>query len=145
MIAFQDVAGVAPTRVLYGNVSWNKRRIAHRAQNTAGGFASAAMSVDEVAQSLGLQSGLVSKERYQTTPAAKSKVVGDIVIIYHAEAGQTTEDPSNIKRFVSPTMGGTPFRVYEQVISSKLIDITVEHYSQIVVTSTLGIRQLTIS
>lgn len=145
VIAFQDAAGVSPTRILYGTVAWNKRRIAHRAQSTSGGFASAAMSVQEVAESIGLNEGLVSKERYQTTPSAKGKVVGDVVLVYAAEAGGTPEDPSNIKRFVSPSAGGSKFRVYEQVINSKLTDITVEHYSHIVVTSTLGIRKLTIS
>lgn len=145
VIAAQDASGVNPTRILYGTVAWNKRRLSHRAQKTSGGFASAGMTVAEVAAQLGLDDGMVSKERYQDAPTTKAKVVGDIVLLYLAEAGQTPEDPSNIKRFTSPTMGGTPVRVYEQVISAKLVDITVEHYSQIVVTSTLGIRKLTIS
>ena len=145
VIAFQDASGVNPTRILYGTVAWNKRRLAHRAQSTAGGFASAQQSVQEVAEQLGLNAGLVSKERYQSAVATKTKVVGDIVLVYNAEAGQTPEDASNIKRFVSPTQGGTKFRVYEQIVNSKLVDITVEHYSNIIVTSTLGVRKLTIS
>lgn len=145
VIAFQDSAGVSPNRGLYGHVSWNKRKISHRAQNTAGGFASAGLSPDEVAGIIGVDEVRVSKERYQSSTSAKTKVVGDIVIVYLAESGATTEDASNIKRFVSPTMGGTPFRVYEQQINAKLVDITVEHYSNIIVTSTLGIRKLTIS
>lgn len=145
VIAFQDAAGVNPTRIGYGTVAWNKRRLSHRAQNTAGGFASAAMTVAEVAESLGLQSGHVSKERYQSGAATKSKVVGDIVLVFHAEDGQTPEDASNIKRFWSPTESGGPVRVYEQQLSAKLTALTVEHYSNIIVTSTLGIRKLTIS
>lgn len=145
VIAFQDSAGVSPTRGLYGHVSWNKRKLSHRAQNTAGGFSSAGLKPEEVAGIIGVDELRVSKERYQSSASAKSKVVGDIVLIYLAESGQTTEDASNIKRFTSPTMGGTPFRVYEQQVNAKLVDITVEHYSNVIVTSTLGIRKLTIS
>ena len=36
-------------------------------------------------------------------------------------------------------------RVYEQQVSAKMIDLTVEHYSNVLVTSTVGLRTLTIS
>lgn len=145
LIAFQDAAGLFPNRALYGVIAWNKRRIAHRAQLNAGGFASAAMTPKEAAQWFGLDDILVSRERYQDAPTTKAKVLGDYVIAYLAESGQSPEDPSNIKRFVSPTEGGTPIRVYEQQINAKLFDITVEHYSNVVITSTLGIQKLTVS
>jgi hypothetical protein len=64
---------------------------------------------------------------------------------FFAEAGQSTEDASNVKRFVSAVEGGGDVRVYEQQVSAKLVDITVEHNSNIVITSTLGIVKLTIS
>lgn len=145
IIAGGDIAGVQHTRALYGLTSWNKRRIAHRAQNTAGGFASAAMVENEVAGYLGLDGVHVSKERYQSGASTKTQVVNNLVLLYIAESNQTTEDPSNIKRFTSPTVGGTPVRVYEQIVNSKLVDITVEHYSLVVICSTLGIQQLTVS
>ncbi len=145
VIAYQDSAGINPTRILYGTVAWNKRGLSHEAQTSAGGFGAANRTVQQVAEYLGLDAGLVSKERYQSAAATKSKVVGDVVIIYNAEGGQTTEDPSNIKRFVSPCMGGGKYRVYEQRIGAKFTDLTVEHYSRVVICSTLGIRSLTIS
>ena len=37
------------------------------------------------------------------------------------------------------------YRVYEQPISSKLIDLTIEHYSNCSITSTVGLRKLTIT
>lgn len=142
MIAFQDAAGIAPSRGLIGHKAWQYRRRCFRAQNTAGGFASAGMKEQEVADFLGLDAIFVSRERYQSSAAAKTKIVGDSAYLFFAEANQTNDDPSNVKRFVSPTLGGTPFRVYEQQINAKLIDITVEHYSNIVVTSTLGIQKI---
>jgi hypothetical protein len=53
------------------------------------------------------------------------------------------DDPSNVKRFWTPTSAGV-VAVYREEFP-KYVDITVEHYSNIVVTSTLGIEMLTIS
>lgn len=148
VVAFADVVGMLPTRALYGHTAWVKRQASHEAQNTAGGFAAAQRTVSEVAEFLGLDDGYVSKERFETgsysTPA-KTQIVNNLVILFLAQQNQGPEDPSNIKRFVSQTQGGTPFRVFEQVIDAKRVDITVEHYSDIVATSTLGIQQLTVS
>ena len=59
-----------------------------------------------------------------------------------------TEDPPNLKRFVSSfdaEQGGGFVRVYRQQISAKLVALTVEHYSKIIVTYSGGIRKWTIS
>ncbi len=45
----------------------------------------------------------------------------------------------------SGEQGGGLIRVYVQQISSKLVAITVEHYSKIVVTFATGIRKWTVS
>ncbi len=63
---------------------------------------------------------------------------------YRAEPNALPDDPSSIKRFVTNS-GGTAIRVFRQEIGLKFIDITVEHYSAIIISSTLGIRQLTVS
>jgi hypothetical protein len=90
----------------------------------------------------------VSRERYQSGAAAKSEVLGSAVYAFFAEDGVDTEDPSNIKRFVSNfsgEQGGGLVRVYVQQVSAKLVAITVEHYSKVIVTSTLGMRKWTIN
>lgn len=145
LIAGADLAGVYPTRVLYGDTAWNKRGISHRAQNTAGGFSSASMNEAQVAAMLGVDQVMVSRERYSSSATARTQVVNNLVLAYIAEANMTPEDPSSIKRFVSAVEGGGRFRVYRQEVNSKLVDITVEHYSLIAVTSTLGIQKLTVS
>ncbi len=43
------------------------------------------------------------------------------------------------------TDSGGPMRVYVQQITSKLVDISVEKYELIKITSTLGIRKFTVS
>lgn len=145
LIAAQTASGVYPNRVLYGHTAWSKRRLAHRAQNTAGGFASAAMTPQEVASYLMADRAMVSKERFQSTAAAKAEIVNNLVLEFTANDGMTPEDPSNIKRFVSPVEGGGTLRVYERPLGAKLYEIIVEHYELIKITSTVGLRKLTIS
>jgi len=145
LITAQDTSGIFPTRVGYGATAWQKRSRCFRANNSAGNFAGSPLTVQEVAEYLQLMEGYVSKERYQSSASAKSQIVSNLVFLFMAMAGQTREDASNIKRFVSPCVGGTPMRVYMQQVSMKLRDITVEHYSNIAITSNLGIQQVTVS
>ena len=141
-----DLLGFGLNRILFGQTAWRKRALAHRAQTVAGGIASSQrMTPSEVAQLLGVDEIRVSKERYSTSATARSQIVAGYVIMFYAESGLGTEDPSNIKRFVSPVEGGGKVRVYEQQVSAKLVDITDEHYSNIVATSTTGLRKLTVS
>ena len=98
----------------------------------------AALMVDKV---------LISRERYQSAASTKSELLGAVVYSFFAMDGVDTEDPSNIKRFVSTfdaEQGGGLFRVYVQQISSKLVAITVEFYEKIVITYASGIRKITV-
>ncbi len=145
-ITYTGVVGLPPSNLLYDLTAWSKRVLSHRAQNLAGGFASAGITVDQVANFVGVQRGAIARHYYQSSPTAKTGILGgNLVLLYMAQPNQTVDDPSNIKRFVTQTLGGTMVRVYEQQVTMKLVDITVELYSDIVITSTLGIRKLTIS
>lgn len=143
--AFGDTSGLNPNKLLLGLSAWTKRKATLRAQNNPGGYSSANFTPAELAASLMLDGVFVSRERYQSSASAKSRIVPNTGIIFLGEANQSPEDPSNLKRFVSNTAGGTPFRVYEQVINSKLVDISVEHYSNILPTANIGVQQLTIT
>ena len=112
---------------------------------SAGGYASAALTPEALASLLAVDMVKVSRERYQSTASAKAEIVNNLVLMYYAQDGVDTEDPSHTKRFWTPCQGGEKFRVYRQQISSKLVAITVEHYSKIVVTFTSGIRKFTVS
>lgn len=145
LIAGAALLGFKVNRVLFGETAWSKRFLSHRSQTVAGGFASSTMTPAQVAGLLGLQEVRVSSARYATSATARTEIVSNLVIEFFAESGMDTEDASNIKRFVSPCEGGGDVRVYEQQVSSKIIEISVEHYSNIVATSTTGLRKLTIS
>ena len=145
LVTGATATGIRPNRVLYGDTAWTKRGLSHRAQNSAGGYASAALTPEALASLLAVDMVKVSRERYQSTASAKAEIVSNLVLMYYAQDGVDTEDASHTKRFWTPCQGGEKFRVYRQQISSKLVAITVEHYSKIVVTFTSGIRKFTVS
>jgi len=133
-----------PTNVaVYSLSAWYARERAHRANNTAGGFASAAMTPDQVAAALMLDKVFVNRSVYQSTSAAKAAIAGAYVMLYYAAQIPDLDDPSNVKQFWSPTESGR-IRVYREE-HVKTIDITVERYSVIAIPSALGILVLTIS
>jgi hypothetical protein len=145
LIAAVDASGVRPNRMVFGDVAWNKRLVSHRAQATAGGFASSALTPEQLASFFGVDGVRVSRERYQSSATAKSKLVPDVVLLFYGRNNVTGEDATHAKRFWSPVEGGGRFRVYEQVVSAKMVDITVEHYSNTLITASVGLRKLTIS
>jgi hypothetical protein len=83
----------------------------------------------------------IIKARFQSSASAKSSVVPSVVYSYLAQAGVGKDDPSNVKRFITPTDAGR-YKVYVQRYD-KFTDISVEHYTNTVITSTLGIRKIT--
>ncbi len=154
LIIGKTAIGLPLTRAIYGYTAWQKRILSLRAQSHAGGFANNAMTEAELAAFLGLKAVRRSNEIYveggattTTKDAVFDTLAGTtgIVLYYLAESGQGRDDASNIKRFVSNTAGGGEYRVYRHEVSAKLVDITVEHYSKIVITSNLGVRQHTVS
>jgi hypothetical protein len=149
LITATTATGVRPNRVIYGDTAWNKRYVSYEAQKNYTAFAGVAnLSPEQVAARLMVDRILISKERYQSGAAAKSEIVSNLVMAFFAQDGVDTEDPSHVKRFVSnfdAEQGGGRVRVYIQQISSKLVAITVEHYSKVVVTFSTGIRKWTIS
>lgn len=141
----RTASGVGFNRIGVGDTAWSKRQLAHRAQNSSGGFASAVMTEAQVAALVGVDRLLVSKERYQVNPTTKAEIVSNKVLMFNAMDGADTEDASNIKTFVSEYEEGGFFRIFEQQISANLVAFTVSYEELQKITSTLGIRQFTIS
>jgi hypothetical protein len=137
-----DARGIPSNVVAYGQTAWVYRSQSLRAQTVAGGIANAGLTPEQLAAWLGVDAVLVSKTRYQSTAAAKAKAIGGAyVLMFCASQMEDKDDPSNIKRFVTPTESGD-FRVYREE-HAKYVDVSVEHYSNIVITSTLGVRTVT--
>ncbi|MDR1436337.1 MAG: hypothetical protein LBI39_03995 [Puniceicoccales bacterium] len=135
--AATDESGVRPNRILFGEGAWDVRANSYDGQNVAAAQRSAAMGPEELARKLFVDSIRVFGARYQSTASAKSKIVGNDIYAFSAQDGIVKDEPANIKRFVTP-VDGNNFRVYGEE-HSKYTDITVEHYSNIMVTSSAGI------
>ena len=138
-----DQSGVRPNRLLFGESAWDLRMTSLESQNSAVAFKGAAMEKDELAGKFMLDGCEVLSSRYQSAPATKSKILADAVFAFFAQNTISKDEPSNLKRFYTPTEEGGAFRVYCDE-HAKYTDITVEHYSSIVATSALGVRKLTV-
>ena len=148
LVTAADLIGLRPNRVGYGDTSWSKRILAHRAQNTAGGFGSSSQTPDQLAAWLQVDKVSVVKSRYTASATARTQVVGNLVLMFLAESGVDNNDPSNIKRFISmgpSEQGGGQYQVYSQRVSANRHIIAVGQYELTKITSTLGIRKFTVS
>lgn len=146
--AAADSAGIYPNRVLYGKSALLKRRKSYGAQTNAAGFANRGLTLEDMAAEYDVDKVMVSRERFQSSASAKSQILGSKVFMFFAEDGVDEEDPTHIKRFISKftgEQGGGFERVYVQVLSAKLVAITVERYEKLVATTTLGLRKLTVT
>ena len=137
-------SGIRPNRILFGESAWDKRMTCLESQNSAVAFKGASMLQSELAGKFLLDGCEVLSSRYQSTSSQKSQILGDTVFAFFGQNTVSKDEPSNLKRFYTPTEEGSAFRVYCDE-HAKYTDITVEHYSSIVATSKLGVRKLTIN
>ncbi len=138
-----DDSGVRPNRLLLGESAWDMRMSCLEKQNSAVAFKGSAMAQEELAQKFLLDGCKVMSARYQVSPTAKSQIAGRNVYAFFAQNSVSKDEPSNLKRFYTPMEEGSPFRVYCDE-TAKYTDITVEHYSSIVATSSLGVRKISV-
>lgn len=136
-----DARGIDSNFCLYGGGAWTKRFLSLGLGSNAARHQTRNLTPEQLRELMMLDGLVVSKFRYQSSATAKSKIVADKVYTYYVKRGAMPDDPSNIKRFVTPVPGGGVFRVYVEPIL-KRTRVTVEHYSRIVLTSSLGIRKI---
>jgi hypothetical protein len=135
-----DARGIDSNIVVYCGGAWNRRFLSLGIGSNAARHQTRNLTPQQLAELLGVESVVKAKIRYQSSATAKTKI-GDLkVFSYYAKRGATPNDPSNIKRFVTPVPGGGMFRIYIQPLLKRTA-ITVEHYSSIDLTSSLGIRK----
>ena len=140
----QEDSGLRPNKLLFSGEAYDLWQDCFESKSTAGGFANAGRTPDEIARSLNLAGGgRVSEEVAQVSGAAPGPIVTSVYLFY-AESGIMRDDPSHVKRFTSGTQAGTPFAVYVEE-HAKFTDVTVEHYNQIVAVDTKGANRLTVT
>lgn len=143
LLASADITGIRPNVVLIGDAAWEGRRNAYEALNTPKAGKAADMTPQQLATSIMVDLVEVLTARYQVSATAKAQIVSNLVFSYLAQQGVSKDDPSAVKRFTSPARGGGRWGVYVQEYE-KFTDISVELYSNIVVTGT-GIQKLTVT
>lgn len=136
-----DARGIDCNTVLYGGGAWVTRFLSLGIGSNAARHQTRNLTPQQVAQLLMVDRLAIAKFRRQTGASTKGKIVGDKVYAYYTKAGATANDASNVKRFVTPVPGGGMFRVYVEAVL-KRTRVTVEHYSSIDLTSSLGIRKI---
>ena len=139
-----DESGVRPNRMIFGEDAWGMRLDSLESQSSSVAFRAGAMTPAELGAKLMLDGCMVVSARYQQTAAAKAKIASNRLFAFCAYDGIAKDEPSNLKRFYTPTEEGSAFRVYCDE-HAKYTDITVEHYSSIIAASELGVRSLAIS
>lgn len=147
----QDVLGIIDSAVirpnfgLMGPGAWTKRNISHRVQTSAGGFASATLTEEQVGSQYGLSKFKVPRNKYATGGSTASNVLGNYVLLGTSMSGMSRDDFSNLKTFVAPAKGGKRV-VYIRQIGDKRWRIAVSTGKRLVaVTSTVGAELITIS
>lgn len=147
LLTSEESVGLRPNRVAYGSRAWSYRQSGFRGAvgDRPGANASADWTPDRLAQFLMVDVLSFGEVRYRQTATQLANFIGDSVYMFNASEGLSTEDPSNFKRFVSTTEGGLDYAVHVDDSHPKLIVYYVEHYSQIALTSPLGIRKATVS
>jgi hypothetical protein len=137
-------SGIRPNRILLGESAWDLRSSAYEGQETAGAIGSVALSPEALARKLFVEGVQVVAARYQSTETFKAALVGAVAYAFYAQEALSKDEPSNLKRFVTPAEDGRLFRVYVEE-STKYTDLSVEHYSSVIATSDLGIQKLSVS
>jgi hypothetical protein len=138
-----DISGVRPNRIIFGEGVWDLRSSVYDNQSTAAAQRAATLTMEGLARKFFVDEIRVFSARYQSSPTAKSMIVGNDVYLFYTQNEIVKDEPANIKRFVTPIDGGN-FRVYLEE-HSKFTDISVEQYSNIIITAESGIKWVTVT
>lgn len=137
-------SGLIPNRMLVDWQAWVFRRQGLAAQFTAASLASYQQTLADWASMLPIDQAKVSKAVYQTSATQKTLIANSKVVFFIGQDAPSRDDPTNVKRFVTP-VGDGDFRVYRQPVGAKFVDISVEYYDTVVGTATVGAQSLTIT
>lgn len=136
--------GFKANRILYGEAATLIRKNSYRAQNNAGGYASASLNDADLAPSLNLDRARVNAERYNNA-GSKDTFLGSKFLLFTAQDAESPEDASNVARHVANTdFGGGQYATYIEERLKKTI-LTVENYELFATQHTGGAALVTIN
>lgn len=146
MNAYHIAAGIDCNTLVFGRTAWTNRLTTLRALATAGGFAGAGKTAQELADWLNVGEVFRSNAVYQSASATKTLVTSTKILFFNKSTSGMREDPSNIKYFWSPvSQGGSQIAAFRYEEGRKKIVVGVEHNELLAVTYTGGIQTITAS
>jgi hypothetical protein len=125
--AVESAVGVRPNRIIMTASAWTARTVTLRAQTSLLAVSSAMLTPDQLGAQLGVK--LMVPDAVDFAPGSA------LVFAFYQQDGGFTEDISTIKRFQSLCADGALFRSYKRQVGNKTWEVTVEHYSRLVLTS----------
>jgi hypothetical protein len=140
-----DTRGIDANRVVFGYGAWNLRLSALGLQANNAASQMYQQTPEQLALFYGVEKVEIAKHRYQNAATTKAQMLGNTVVAFYALDEAVPEDPSDLKRFWTPCENGLKFAVYLVPVGSKFVDLTVECYSKVIGTGTVGVRKLTVS
>jgi len=144
--AYHTSTGIYPNTVSYGKQALLGRFLQLRNQATAGAFAGAAsMTMPQIATSVRVENAYELDVAYQSSATAKTAIGNTIAMVHYAARTANKYDPSNIRYFWSPTVGGARVEAFRYEVGSSQVVVGVRHCELIAIPFTGGIRTLTIS
>lgn len=144
IIAAANGAGLTPNRIVMDDGAWAARFANLLAATNSATGAMAMLTPEQLAAILGVDKIYISRDRI-TAGTARNNILGaKKVYLFNANDGADREDPSNIKRFVSSS-GGQRWGVYRRDVGSRLVEITVCHWSNLALTSSEGVGYFSVT
>lgn len=136
-------SGLLPNTAYYGATAWQKRFTTLRASSNSTVAAGSLLTAEQVAAMMAIKRVHIVNERFQGASGKQTLLTNNLVLLFNAQRSGIKDDPSNIKRFVTP-VAGTAFAVFREEHAAG-VDVTVAHQSLIAITSSLGVGKITVS
>lgn len=134
-----DADGLEKNRGIAGSTLLLKRKLVYQGKvDNAALVARGALGLADLAEYLELEE-LRKISARQKSGTSYPPAYRNSAIFYNAVQSPMIDDPSHIKRVWSPVEGGGMWRVYREERGPKIIAISLEHYSQIILPFTTGI------
>lgn len=137
-----DVDGLEKNRGIAGGTLLLKRKLIYQGKvGNSALVARGALTMQDLAEYLMLEEFRKISAR-QKSGTAYPPVYRNSAIFYNATPSPMIDDPSHIKRVWSPCDGGGMWKVYREERGPKLVALTLEHYSQLILPFTIGITRI---
>ena len=128
----ENASNLRPNYILMGSNLWAARIKTLRAQTSLLAVQSANQSVKDLSDWLQAEVIVTNRADFPGTQSA-------LFMGYSGSSG--LDDIATIRRFVTAVEGGVDYRAFKRQVSTKIWEVAVEHYSNIVMTGpTLGLR-----